>query len=404
MRRSLSYLILTLLLLVLCGCGEQGFSPTVSAREQAVDLAAENPGPAETFRLDAGTSEFSDYLSGVYDIDAHRVQDGTIYYASGVQAYEIAVLQTASQADLDYVAEKLEAYVERRKADFFGYAPRQYEILESAQILQLKDEGQAALIVCGEESDYAGEDQPNGSSTPVETTPVETTPVEATPVENAPAENAPVETTPANAAQTGERDMTVYDVSPIVSAYRSGDGSGLTEQDAAVLAVCRQIMDTVITGGMTDCEKELALHDWLVAHVSYDDDALVDHSAGSPNNTTPYGALVEERAICLGYAVTFHLFMELADIESQVVVGKSFHEKEDHAWCLVSLEDEWYAVDPTWDAPLGLEQMNLADDDLQRIHHKFFNVTSDYLRATDHQWDQDAVPEATGTKYAWNLE
>ena len=33
--------------------------------------------------------------------------------------------------------------------------------------------------------------------------------------------------------------------------------------------------------------------------------------------------------------------------------------------------------------------------------HQYFNVTSEYLRQTDHQWDASAVPEAEGQALSW---
>ena len=36
-----------------------------------------------------------------------------------------------------------------------------------------------------------------------------------------------------------------------------------------------------------------------------------------------------------------------------------------------------------------------------QVRYEYFNVTSDYLRETDHQWDYGAVPEATAEEYAY---
>ena len=53
----------------------------------------------------------------------------------------------------------------------------------------------------------------------------------------------------------------------------------------------------------------------------------------------------------------------------------------------MKLEDEWYCVDTTWD---------MEGD------YNFFNVTSDHLRGSNHQWDYENVPEATATRFYWN--
>ena len=111
--------------------------------------------------------------------------------------------------------------------------------------------------------------------------------------------------------------------------------------------------------------------------------------------------LVEGQAICMGYANTFQLFMDLLDIPCVTVIGASGGSREDHAWNLVQLDGDWYAVDTTWDDPLGSYVGVPAAN--EKEHHRYFNVTSDFLRQTDHQWDYDAVQEATGTRWTWSV-
>lgn len=53
---------------------------------------------------------------------------------------------------------------------------------------------------------------------------------------------------------------------------------------------------------------------------------------------------------------------------------------------MVRLNGEWYCVDATWDA--GKEKP---------ARWSYFNVTSDWMADTDHQWDYASVPEATAT-------
>ena len=73
--------------------------------------------------------------------------------------------------------------------------------------------------------------------------------------------------------------------------------------------------------------------------------------------------------------------------------------RSDHAWNQVKLDGDWYAVDLTWDDPMGsYEDIPAAGEP---GHHRYFNVTGGFLLESDHQWDYDAVPEAEGTRYAW---
>ena len=59
------------------------------------------------------------------------------------------------------------------------------------------------------------------------------------------------------------------------------------------------------------------------------------------------------------------------------------------------LDGAWYCVDVTWNN--SYEDMG-SDD---RHTHKYFNVTSDFLREQNHQWDYRNVPEAGDSRYAW---
>ena len=182
-------------------------------------------------------------------------------------------------------------------------------------------------------------------------------------------------------------EMPRYDTGPVVEAYRTGDASALSEQDQAVLEACVRVMEEVLTADMTPAEQELAIHDWLIDHTAYDE----EHS--HPNHNHPYGLLVEGRAICMGYANTFQLFMDLLGIPCQTVVSPT------HAWNLVELDGAWYGVDVTWDDPLGSYETIPAAQ--EPVHHAYFNITDAVLWESGHRWDKTTVPAATGTKYTW---
>ena len=94
-------------------------------------------------------------------------------------------------------------------------------------------------------------------------------------------------------------------------------------------------------------------------------------------------------AVCLGYATTFQLLMDMAGVECITVVGASSSSQEDHGWNMVRLNGNWYCVDVTWDAnrrEYGYSRGRESD-------WNYFNVTSDYM-AGEHQWDYANVPEA----------
>lgn len=374
------------LLLCLTACAAPAEQGATAAPEDYVgtDQAAQAVLDSQPDRggLAALTGEArTDYLIESCGIEEGMWTEAAVYTASGVDAREIIVLRLSQAENGEAVTTALEAHRQARLADFFGYAPDQAALLEEAVVTSL--DGYAALLSCEapEAALAALEDALGGEAALPEPT------LDVTAF-------APFD--PPN-----EYDMTLYDTSAIVAAWESGDESGLSHRDAAILARCREIFAEHVTGDMTDFEKELVLHDALVDLGEYDETVYgPDTPQGRPDNTNPYGMLVEGYGICLGYATSFQLLMDLAGVECITVVGASSGSTSDHAWNMVHLEGEWYCVDPTWNDPVGGEHVSPHQWD--QIHHAYFNVTSDYMRWTDHQWDYANVPETAANRFYWN--
>ena len=84
----------------------------------------------------------------------------------------------------------------------------------------------------------------------------------------------------------------------------------------------------------------LAVHDWLVRHVSYDqDDSRASHTA--------YGLFANATAVCEGYSQAFMLAMERLGVPCVIVRS----EDMEHQWNMVCIDGTWYHVDVTWDDP-----------------------------------------------------
>lgn len=104
-----------------------------------------------------------------------------------------------------------------------------------------------------------------------------------------------------------------------------------------------------LTSGKSDYEKIKIVHDYLIDNVEYDTTVL-----GS-NIYNIYGALVSKRCVCEGYAKSFQYLMNELGIDTAIVIGtgtNSNNETENHAWNYVKLDNNWYAVDVTWDDPI----------------------------------------------------
>lgn len=184
-----------------------------------------------------------------------------------------------------------------------------------------------------------------------------------------------------------EEDMSLYNTSAIVTAWQSENPSGLSQEDLAIYNSAKEVLETIHLDSMSDFDKEAAIYEWVLQNVDYDW-THTDVMAETPRTSyTPYGGLVERKAICLGYATTFQLLCDLSGLECITVTGAS--KGSDHAWNQVYLNGEWYCVDPTWDWPYRDEAAEGCRE------WRYFNTTSDYMARTNHQWDYDQIPEAT---------
>ncbi len=77
----------------------------------------------------------------------------------------------------------------------------------------------------------------------------------------------------------------LYDDSAVVKAYKSGDDTGLSDKDAYVLKAAKSVIDEVITDGMTDYDKELAIYDWQFGYTHYNDTAFAPIGSNNPGES-----------------------------------------------------------------------------------------------------------------------
>lgn len=423
MRGTSGLLALALcLLLTACGAAEE---PPETADPPAGLMEAvcrSQEGLPELETLTPEDPAFGEYLTAYYRLSLEEVEDGIIRCASGMSACELAVLRFSGEADLQAVETALLAYQESRAGDFTGYLPEEAALVEDGLVVL---QGRwAALLLCPE-PEAAREallarfdpDAPplpeRPEASPEEEEPDPPPQEEPEPPEEVPA-GSPAEagTTPPPDPPSGGKeppetpeppDQTVpppsgeYDHDAVLAAVRSGDSSGLSEKSRAVLEAANAVLDQTVTGEMNDYEKELAIHDWMLDWGRYDHETLsrLPGQEAGADSGNPYGFLVGKAGICTGYAATFQLFMELLGVECVLVEGTAHAGTADHAWNLVRLDGEWYGVDVTWDDPSTKIPVS------EETAHRYFNVTSAFLRGNDHQWTEEGVPEAEGTAWAW---
>lgn len=171
----------------------------------------------------------------------------------------------------------------------------------------------------------------------------------------------------------------------ISNAYKSGSTAGLTDKEKETLDMASSVLDEIIEDGMTDYEKELAVYDWMTHSLRYDSGALLVIPSTEADADNPFGVLKYHNAVCVGYATTFRLFMQMMDIECMVVHNTELY----HTWNLVKLDGDWYHTDIYSDSDTG--------------NYTHFNL-SDSAMMSSQTWNQDFFPAADGTKYNYALQ
>lgn len=308
----------------------------------------------------------------LYGLEAYPVLRCAVARMGGPRVFELAVIRLASPSPGS--DEALAEYVTQRWADFSGYSPAEAAIAQRGLVLCDSSGTWLALIISADpepvaaafRSCFDGSISQMGPADPDSSAPY-------VPEGRLPYVDPNID------------DMTIYDTGAILAAWESGDRSGLSPYDRTILERAEKIIGSIISEDMTPLEKETAVYRWITGHISYDYDHYDPKADLSPDSSTPYNPLVEGKGICLGFSVTFQLFMDLLDIPCITVIGAAFSSMEDHAWNMVNLNGEWYCVDSTWDTGTG------------RNNWLYFNVTSDKMASTNHQWDYESVPEATAT-------
>ncbi|MCI8680452.1 MAG: DUF4358 domain-containing protein [Oscillospiraceae bacterium] len=363
-------------LLCLSGCGrepEEASGWTALQMARAI-LASQGAAEAVT-ELDG--ADFAAYAGQCYQLDPRQVEDGAVLAAGGVSALEIAVLRLTE--DGAQAAEALEDYIAARAGAFTGYAPEQAAIL--AHSTAVSRGRYAALLIC---------------SDPAEARAAFNACFEGPPAEEPPVPLAPRPQEPPVSGEEEQDGGWRYDRQRLLSAWEEG-GTGLADRDQVILQSCRDLLGEIITEEMSDYEKELAVHDWMIAWAEYDQAALssLPGAQPTPDSDNPYGFFTGRAAICTGYTSTFQLLMDLLDIECVTVEGTAYNGTEDHAWNMVRLDGDWYCVDVTWDDPVSSTPVSPA------AAHMYFNVTSDFMRQFGHQWDEEGVPAAEAGAWAW---
>ncbi len=152
---------------------------------------------------------------------------------------------------------------------------------------------------------------------------------------------------------------------------------GLKEKYKELVAEIAKIKEEIYFQGMTDLDKLLLAHDYIIDHFAYyyvkdDNSGVVDYGDGFSYNA--YGALVNKKGVCQGLSYAYPCILKALGYPIENIRQIRSNELK-HMWNLVKLEDTWYHVDLTWDDPLyanadGVYDMN--NDAYQFEVHDYF--------------------------------
>ena len=137
-------------------------------------------------------------------------------------------------------------------------------------------------------------------------------------------------------------------------------------------------------------EKMMYIHNYIVDNTKYETQKTA-HTANI------YGCIVNKRAICEGYARTFKYYMDKLDIPCILVSGEAVNENgnsERHAWNYVYINNNWYAIDTTWDDPIIIGNGRITD----KIKYKYFLKGSKTMKK-DHTTNGQVTENGMEFKY-----
>ena len=143
-----------------------------------------------------------------------------------------------------------------------------------------------------------------------------------------------------------------------------------------------------------DYERVKFVHDYIIGAVTYDEESYrqgeaVDEKADAFSNSA-YGALVDGKALCGGYAKLFQAVMHRLGYECDYLTGTA--DGGPHAWNLLNLDGDYYFVDITWDDP---------DNDI--CLYNYFCVNEEMISRTHTLDPEFSSIEASATKYNYHF-
>jgi hypothetical protein len=165
----------------------------------------------------------------------------------------------------------------------------------------------------------------------------------------------------------------------------------LTADELALKDEAMRIIAEIIQPGMSDYEKVLAVHDYIILtgqYIERSDDPVIQAALHKTEGILMHGA-----GVCSSYAGSMYLLLNMIGVECVFVTGIARNASgltEVHAWNKVLISGDWYNFDVTWN--------DLNPDRPGVVSYAYFGLTDEAFSAT-HIWDSSVYPQVADSKY-----
>lgn len=202
------------------------------------------------------------------------------------------------------------------------------------------------------------------------------------------------------------KDISIYEVSPYADLSfllqmadsrtvntSLGSGKAALTLQISINESIRTILSKIIKPGMSDIEKELVIHDYVITN---SDTGLGNKELWAYNNQqtmAKYGAYF---TLMTGYfrdiTTSFRILMNAAGVECMALSGSARGVSAQGV--MVKIQGEYYLIDPNLDKDTCVGTS-------ERILYNHFNLSAGAFRDNIHQWDEDFFPQCTSQTYSY---
>ena len=133
------------------------------------------------------------------------------------------------------------------------------------------------------------------------------------------------------------------------------------------------ILAKLPSNALTEYEKELYLHDYIIQNCEYDE-------SNAAMVFTMYGVLIDGKANCEGYSRTMQYLLRSMDIYNYLAIGNGetgSTKDTGHMWNIVRIDNKFYNLDVTWDDYSVSDFVDYPDNSGS---HVYFNMSTEDIK------------------------